>query len=102
VRDPVFETLTQKYVVSDATRTMDVYPVQGLAHAATMLVAYLPKEKILVNADLYSPPAPGAQPPTTTTPNPNMVTLNRTIQRLGWTLPNTCPFMDERARMTSS
>jgi glyoxylase-like metal-dependent hydrolase (beta-lactamase superfamily II) len=81
VRDPVFETLTQKYVVSDGTRTMDVYPVQGLAHAATMLVAYLPKEKILVNADLYSPPAPGAQPPTT--PNPNIVTLNRTIQRLG-------------------
>ena len=25
-------------------------------------MAYLPKEKILVNADLYTPPQPGAQP----------------------------------------
>jgi glyoxylase-like metal-dependent hydrolase (beta-lactamase superfamily II) len=80
VRDAVFETLSQKYVLSDGTRTMDVYPVQGLAHAATMLIAYLPKEKILVNGDLYSPPAQGAQPPST--PTPSMVTLNQNIQRL--------------------
>ena len=30
-------------------------------HGADMLMAYLPKEKILLNGDLYSPPAPGAQ-----------------------------------------
>jgi hypothetical protein len=29
-------------------------------------MAYLPKEKILVNADLYSPPQPGAQLPAPT------------------------------------
>ena len=80
VRDPVFETLNQKYVVSDGTRTMDIYPVQGLLHNANMLIPYLPKEKILINADLYSPPAQGAQPPAT--PSPSMVTLNQNIQRL--------------------
>jgi len=79
VRDAVFEMVNQKYVLSDGTRTMDLYAVPGLGHASTMLVAYLPKEKILVNADLYSPPAPGAPPPAA---NPNMVTLNQTIQRL--------------------
>ena len=79
VRDPVFETVNQKYVLSDGTRTLDLYPVQGLGHAASMLVVYLPKEKILVNADLYSPPVPGGPPPAA---NPNMVTLNQTIQRL--------------------
>jgi glyoxylase-like metal-dependent hydrolase (beta-lactamase superfamily II) len=79
VRDPVFEMVNQKYVLSDGTRTLDLYPVQGLGHAASMLVVYLPKEKILVNADLYSPPAPGAPPPAA---NPNMVTLNQNIQRL--------------------
>jgi hypothetical protein len=31
-------------------------------HGADMLMAYLPKEKILLNADLYSPPAQGAAP----------------------------------------
>ena len=70
----------QKYVLSDGVRTMDLYPVEGLAHAAGMLMAYLPKEKILVNADLYSPPVQGAQLPAS--PTPGMVTLFQNIQRL--------------------
>jgi hypothetical protein len=45
-----------------------------------MLIAYLPKEKMLVNADLYSPPAQGAQPPAT--PTAGSVVLNQNIQRL--------------------
>ena len=73
------ETVNQKYVLTDDVRTIDLYPVQGLNHAANMLVVYLPKEKILVNADLYSPPAQGAAAPA---PNANMRALQRTIQRL--------------------
>ena len=73
------ETVNQKYVLSDGVRTVDLYPVQGLDHAATMLMVYFPKEKILVNADLYSPPAQGAPNPT---PNANMRTLQQNIQRL--------------------
>ena len=45
----------------------------------TMLVAYLPTEKILINADLYSPPAPGAQPPAV---NASLRSLHENIQRL--------------------
>jgi glyoxylase-like metal-dependent hydrolase (beta-lactamase superfamily II) len=80
IRDAVVETVNQKYVVSDGTRTLDVYPVQGLLHNGTMLIAYLPKEKILINADLYSPPAQGAQPPAA--PTASMRTLAQNIQRL--------------------
>ena len=79
-RDVDMETVNQKYVLSDGVRTMDVYPVTGLAHNSTMLMAYLPTEKILVNADLYSPPARGAQPPAA--PTPSMVALYQNIQRL--------------------
>jgi glyoxylase-like metal-dependent hydrolase (beta-lactamase superfamily II) len=79
-RRPAFEAVNQKYVLSDGVRVLDIYPVQGLAHAATMAIAYLPKERILVNADLYSPPAQGAPPPTA--PTPTMVSLNQNIQRL--------------------
>jgi glyoxylase-like metal-dependent hydrolase (beta-lactamase superfamily II) len=61
-RPAPIETVGQKYVVSDGVRTLDVLPVQGSNHAAGMLMVYLPKEKILINADLYSPPAPNAQP----------------------------------------
>ena len=78
-RIPAFETVNEKYVISDGVRTMDLYPVLGLGHSGTMLVAYLPAERILINADLYSPPAPGAPPPSAT---PNMRSLYQNIQRL--------------------
>ena len=76
----VFETLTQKYVISDGKRTLDVYAMNGVNHSAPMLLAYLPAEKILVNADLYSPPAAGAQPPAP--PTAGMTALRNNIQRL--------------------
>ena len=53
---------------------LEVFHVQDMAyelgdpslrqgnHSNDMLMAYLPKEKILFNADLYSPPAQGAPP----------------------------------------
>src|SRR6266704_3370275 len=79
-RPAPIETVNQKYVLSDGVRTVDIYPLQGLAHSQNMLMAYLPKEKILVNADLYTPPALGAQPPAT--PNASTITLYQNIQRL--------------------
>ncbi len=78
-RVPPIETVNQKYVLSDGVRTLELHPVQGLNHNSNMLIAYLPTEKILVNADLYGPPAAGAQPPAA---NPNMRALQQNIQRL--------------------
>ena len=78
-RVPTFETVGTKYVISDGVRTLDLYPMQGLDHAAGMLIAYLPTERILINADLYSPPAPGAQAPAV---NANMRSLAANIRRL--------------------
>jgi hypothetical protein len=57
---------------------MDLYQVQGLNHSAGMLVAWLPTEKLLINADLYTPPAAGAQPPAA---NQSITALNQTIRR---------------------
>jgi hypothetical protein len=39
-----------------------VYHVPGNPHVGTMLVVYLPAEKILIQADMYSPPAAAAAP----------------------------------------
>jgi hypothetical protein len=71
--------VNSKYTVSDGVRTLDVHPVQGLGHNSNMLIVYLPTEKILINADLYSPAAPGQPAPAV---NPNITTLNNNIQRL--------------------
>jgi glyoxylase-like metal-dependent hydrolase (beta-lactamase superfamily II) len=79
-REPRIETFGEKYVVSDGTRTLELHPVQGLNHANTMLIVYFPKERIVVNADLYSPPAQGAQPPAQ--PSANSIVLYNNIKRL--------------------
>jgi glyoxylase-like metal-dependent hydrolase (beta-lactamase superfamily II) len=62
-----FETVGQKQVLSDGARTMEIYNVQGLQHAQGMLIAYLPQEKMVIEADLFTPPAPGAPMPTAVT-----------------------------------
>ena len=42
-----------------ATRVVELYHVEGLNHSDNMAIVYLPKEKIVINADLYGPPPAG-------------------------------------------
>jgi glyoxylase-like metal-dependent hydrolase (beta-lactamase superfamily II) len=49
------ETVDDHVEMKDATRTMTLYAVAGNGHSDTMLVAYLPKERLLVEVDLFSP-----------------------------------------------
>jgi glyoxylase-like metal-dependent hydrolase (beta-lactamase superfamily II) len=48
-----YEAVRENYVLSDGTRNMHISYVQPLAHAEGMLMAYLPNEKIVIEADLY-------------------------------------------------
>ena len=74
----IIEAVTQNYVLSDGVRTMELFPIGGLDHTRGMMIAYLPKEKIVVEADLYSPPAPGQAP---ATPGPSAISLYNNIKR---------------------
>jgi hypothetical protein len=58
------ETVSDKYVLSDGKRTVELYPITGNPHCDTMLMAYFPAERLLAEVDAYSPPSPTA----TTTP----------------------------------
>jgi glyoxylase-like metal-dependent hydrolase (beta-lactamase superfamily II) len=78
-RAPVFETLNERYALSDGTRVLEIYAVPGLAHNQNMLIAYLPKEKIVIEGDLYTPPAAGAPAPAV---NASNRTFRDTVQRL--------------------
>ena len=60
-----YETVRENYVLSDGIRNMHISYVQPLAHVEGMLMAYLPKEKIVIEADLYDS-SPGIASPTAT------------------------------------
>ena len=74
------EGMQEKRVLSDGTRTVELYLIQGNMHHDGIIMAYLPKEKILVEADVYIPAAPNAALPTQ--PNPNSAALYDNIERL--------------------
>jgi glyoxylase-like metal-dependent hydrolase (beta-lactamase superfamily II) len=78
--NPVMELVGGKYVISDGTRTLDVYALPPYDHAADMMVVYLPHEKMLINADIYEPPQKGGRPPK---PSEGTRVLLETIDRLG-------------------
>lgn len=75
-----FETMTDKRVLSDGTRTVELHLIKGNPHNDAIIMAYLPKEKLLIEADAFTPPAPNAPP--TTTVNPFTVNLYENIERL--------------------
>lgn len=57
-----YETVRENYILSDGVRNLHMTYVQPLGHAEGMLMAYLPKEKIVIEADLYDPAETGSVP----------------------------------------
>ena len=51
------ETVDEELELKDATRTVNLYRIAGSPHADTLLMAYFPKERILVEGDVYTPGA---------------------------------------------
>jgi glyoxylase-like metal-dependent hydrolase (beta-lactamase superfamily II) len=78
-RAAVIETVTDKRVLSDSAMTLELHHLAGNLHAETLLVAYLPKQKLLVQADAFHP-RPGAAP--LASPPPFTVNLVENIRRL--------------------
>jgi glyoxylase-like metal-dependent hydrolase (beta-lactamase superfamily II) len=63
------ETFGDKKVLTDGNHIVELYNLTGSPHSDGLIVAYLPKEKILVEADAWGPPAdPNAPPPATIAP----------------------------------
>jgi glyoxylase-like metal-dependent hydrolase (beta-lactamase superfamily II) len=75
------ETMTDKKALTDGNHVIELYRLLGSNHNDGLIVAYLPKEKILVEADAFNPPAQANAPP----PNPitaNNANLMENIDRL--------------------
>ena len=65
---------------TDGERVVDVYFIEGSVHAQGFMMVHLPNEKILVEADAYTPGSPDAPAPAR--PNDLHVNLVQNIERL--------------------
>jgi glyoxylase-like metal-dependent hydrolase (beta-lactamase superfamily II) len=54
---PTIETVADKRVLTDGTQTVELYYHKGNGHHTGTLVAWLPRERILMYGDGYNPPA---------------------------------------------
>jgi glyoxylase-like metal-dependent hydrolase (beta-lactamase superfamily II) len=54
---PMIETVGDKKVLSDRTRSIELYHTSNHGHHTGQIIAYLPKERILMYGDGYNPPA---------------------------------------------
>jgi glyoxylase-like metal-dependent hydrolase (beta-lactamase superfamily II) len=84
----VVEPVAEKRVFMDSAHEVDLYHIQNSGHSETMLIAYLPKDKVLIEADLYTAPVidPAAPPPDPKAPappiSPYTVSLVDNLERL--------------------
>lgn len=65
---------------SDATRIVDVLMIEDSLHAQGFMMIWLPLDRLLIQADAYTPGAPGAAAPTV--PDANHLNLVHNIERL--------------------
>jgi glyoxylase-like metal-dependent hydrolase (beta-lactamase superfamily II) len=79
-KKPVFQTMGDNMVLTDGTRSVELYQVVGNEHHDGIIMAYLRKEKLLIEADVFTPLAAGAEPPKV--PNPFSVNLEANVRRL--------------------
>jgi glyoxylase-like metal-dependent hydrolase (beta-lactamase superfamily II) len=57
-RPLTLQTVEDEAVFTDGTMTVNVYHIIGSSHADTLLMAYFPRERLLVEADAYTPGSP--------------------------------------------
>jgi glyoxylase-like metal-dependent hydrolase (beta-lactamase superfamily II) len=79
-KKPAVEAAGAKQVLTDGTRVVELHHLPNFGHHDGMLLAYFPKEKVLLEADAYNPQAANATPPSP--PSPYTVSLVNHIQRL--------------------
>jgi len=79
-KKPVFQAMGDNMVLTDGTRSVELYQITNNTHHDGIVMAYLRKEKILIEADAFSPGPAGAEPPKV--PNPFALALEANVRRL--------------------
>jgi glyoxylase-like metal-dependent hydrolase (beta-lactamase superfamily II) len=77
-----FIPVKEKYVLTEGNRTLELFHENGSMHNGGMLIVYFPKEKILEEADDYTPDLPEVPAPSGKRPAVFMANLLKQIQLL--------------------
>ena len=88
-RKGTVEGVRDRRVLTDGARTVELHHIAGNLHHDGLLMVYLPKEKLLIEADAYTPPPPNTPPPTPA--SPFSVNLADNITRLGLAVDRLLP-----------
>jgi len=72
--------VADKQVLNDGARSVEIHHLKDPLHTDTYLMVYLPKEKLLIEADAFTPAPAGSPAPAK--PNPYHVNLIDNLQRL--------------------
>ena len=88
-RKPRIRPVSDKLALSDGARTIEIHRIKDSVHNDAFLMVYLPAEKLLIEADAYTPLPPNAPPPSP--PNANNVNLVENIERLGLAIDKILP-----------
>jgi glyoxylase-like metal-dependent hydrolase (beta-lactamase superfamily II) len=83
------EGMRDKRVLTDGARTVELIHIAGNTHHAGLIMAYLPKEKLLIEADAYTPLPPNAPAPPAA--NPFSVNLADNLKRLNFAVDQILP-----------
>ena len=78
-RPLIVEAMKDKRVLTDGTMTLELHLLKGNPHSEGLLVGYIPKERLLIQADAFAP-RPGAAP--LPEPSPYTTNLVDNVERL--------------------
>ncbi|SRR5712692_5368194 len=60
---PLVEGASEKRIITDGTRRLEFYDCEGNANDDGPLIVHLPREKMLIEADAFTPPPPDTVEP---------------------------------------
>lgn len=80
-RKAAFRGVDARLDIGDATRPVELHRIADSGHSDSFLMVWLPRERLLIEADAFTPGAPNAPAPAVA--NPNNVNLVANIERLG-------------------
>jgi glyoxylase-like metal-dependent hydrolase (beta-lactamase superfamily II) len=72
-----YEAIRENFIISDGTRNLNVHYVNPLQHVEGMLMAYLPKERLLLEADLLDTNQPAPM-----TPSSDQISFYNAVRKL--------------------